>query len=77
MYFRKIKPKSSKSIRVLADTINQLIPSIINIFILILLIVFIYAIVGINLFAAVKFQNQINDYTNFRDFISALALLFK
>ena len=63
-----------------ASTITTLInaaPQIQNILTLILLITFIYAALGINLFADVMYRESYNDQNNFRDIFSAILLLIR
>ena len=46
--------RSSKTLRVLIDTIYFLLPSLLNIGALIFLMIFIYAVLGLNLFSHIK-----------------------
>lgn len=59
--------------QILIDTYFFIIPSLANIGSLIFLVIFIYAIFGINFFAAVELSPGI--YTNFSDFPNALFTL--
>ena len=61
-------------------TISTLIdsaPQIQNILTLIILITFIYATLGINLFATVMYRNVYNEQNNFRNIFDALLLLIR
>lgn len=69
--------KASNNIKVLLDTMVYILPSLANIGGLIFLLLFIYAVLGINLFATVKFKEEINENTNFRSFGSAIFLLIR
>jgi hypothetical protein len=48
--------RASKSLRVLIDTIYFLLPSLVNIVALIILMVFIFAILGMNLFSGIQIE---------------------
>jgi len=61
--FRLIR--SSKNLKVLLDTLVYILPSLANIGSLIFLSFFIYAVLGINLFAEVMLQDELNDNVNF------------
>ncbi len=69
--------KASKNLRVISQTIVYIIPSLANIALLIFLLFFIYAAVGVNLFGNVKHREEINDHTNFESFFNALLLLLR
>lgn len=63
-----------------ATTITTLInaaPQIQNILTLIILITFIYAALGINLFATVMYREVYNEQNNFRDIFNAVVLLIR
>jgi hypothetical protein len=49
--------RASKNLKVLLDTIMHILPSLANIGSLIFLILFIYSVLGINLFAEVMYQD--------------------
>ncbi len=69
--------RASKSVRVLIDTIYYLLPALGNIGALLLLMMFIYAILGMNLFAEVKFQSYINERSHFGSLLPALNILVR
>lgn len=73
--FRLIR--SAKNIKVILDTVVKLLPQITNIMLLIFLLFFIYAALGINLFSEVKFQQELNPKNNFRSFEGALLVLMR
>jgi hypothetical protein len=54
--------RASKSLRVLIDTIYFLLPSLVNISALIFLMVFIFAILGMNLFSGIQISQNDNFY---------------
>jgi hypothetical protein len=61
--FRLLKEK--KSLKMLIDTIFYIFPILINIVGFMMLITLIYSIIGINLFAKVMYQKEINENANF------------
>ena len=63
--------------KVLLDTLVYILPSVANIGSLIFLLFFIYAVLGINLFSGVKWQNEINQNVNFTNFGIALLVLMR
>lgn len=69
--------KASKNLRVISQTIVYIIPSLANIALLIFLLFFIYAAVGINLFGTVKRRQHITERANFETFFNALLLLLR
>ena len=58
--------KASISIRLLIDTILNILPQITNIMGLMGILLFIYAALGLNLFSQVMFQEQLNEKNNFQ-----------
>lgn len=74
----------SKHLRVILDTLVYILPSLANIGSMICLLVFIYAVLGMYIFAEVKYRpeseygiGELRDYANFRQFGSAMLLLFR
>lgn len=63
--------------RVVLDTLVNIIPQITNIVSLIFLMIFIYSVLGISLFADVKYGETYNSNNNFRSFFSSLVLLLR
>ena len=54
--------RASKSIRILIDTIYYLLPSLLNIGALIFLMIFIFSVLGMNLFSGVKITLNEENY---------------
>ena len=73
--FRLIK--TSKSIRLILDTIMNILPQINTVFGLLLLLVFIYASLAINLFSGVMMQDSLDDKNNFRNFGTSMVTLMR
>ena len=63
--------------RVVLDTLVNIIPQIANVMALIFLLLFIYSVLGISLFADVQFGDYYNENNNFRSFPKAIVLLFR
>ena len=53
------------SLRVIIDTFVLTLPALMNVGSLLLLLIYIYTILGINLFAEIKITNILNDHINF------------
>jgi len=64
--FRLIK--SSPEINIVISTVFNILPQISNIMSLMVILIFIFAALGLNLFSTVMYQDQLNEKNNFRDF---------
>lgn len=73
--FRLIR--ASKNLRVLVDSLLVILPSIANVGSLIMLMFFIFAIIGMNMFSGVVHQKQITSDMNFSNFGMAFVLLIR
>ena len=73
--FRLIR--SSVHIRLILDTIMNILPQISNVMTLILLLYFIYAALGINLFSGIMLQKHLNEKNNFQTFTSSIVILMR
>lgn len=71
----RVFKNSSTNLKVIIDTLLYILPTMANIGSLIILILFIYSILGMRLFAYVMNQDAINDQVNFRSFGKAFMLL--
>eukprot|EP01062_Namystynia_karyoxenos_P015970 TRINITY_DN1582_c0_g5_i1.p1 TRINITY_DN1582_c0_g5~~TRINITY_DN1582_c0_g5_i1.p1 ORF type:complete len:2356 (+),score=741.40 TRINITY_DN1582_c0_g5_i1:94-7161(+) len=69
--------KSAKDVRILLETVWYSLPQIANIGGFMCLLGFIYAILGVNLFAKVRRGEYLNKHANFEDFPSALLMLVR
>lgn len=63
--------------RVVLDTLLNILPQITNIMGMIFLLLFIYSVLGISLFADVKYGDNYNQDNNFRTFPKSIVLLFR
>ena len=66
----------AKNLQTLLKTIVMSVDSLVNVFILLMLIFFIMAVLGNTLFRFVKSGNVIDDYKNFTNFHQSFSLLF-
>ena len=66
-----------KSLRTIFNSILTAIPGILNIGGLLLLLFFVYAIIGMQLYGAIGFQGELNEHANFRSLGSSISLLFR
>ena len=73
--FRLIK--RVKKLRLLFNTLIVSIPSIVNIGSLLLLLFFIYAVIGMQLFSFIPNNDMVTEHANFRSFGSAMFLLLR
>lgn len=61
----------------LIDTLVYTLPGIINITVLLLLLLFIYSVLGVQLFAKVGYNKTYDEHANFRTFENGLLTLFR
>lgn len=69
--------KMFKGLQKLLETLLFSLPPLINVGALLTLIIFVYAVLGVSLFANVHEGEIIDDYNNFRNFGFAILILFK
>jgi hypothetical protein len=69
--------KNARAIRTLLKTLVWSIPSLLNVGSLLFLHFFIYAVLGVRLYAKVKHGNALNSNANFETFDAALLLLLR
>ena len=73
--FRLIR--RAKSLKMIFDTFIITIPSLTNVGVILLLLIYIYAILGVNMFATVQLQDELNRHANFQSFGTAFLLLMR
>ncbi len=66
----------AKNLRTILDTFLLTLPSLGNIGLLLGLVIFIYMVLGIEMYAYTKFQLNINEDVNFRDIFLSCFVLF-
>lgn len=69
--------KASKSIRQILLTLYIALPGLSNIASILFLMLFIYATMGVQMFAKVAFSANIDAHANFQDFLTALLFLLR
>ena len=69
--------RASKNLRVLIDSLIVILPSIANVGSLILLMFFIFSVIGMNMFSRVIHQKEINENNNFMNFGMSMILLIR
>ena len=57
--------KKAKNLQQILQTFLLAIPELINVGLLLLLFLFLFAVLGVSLFAEVKLQETMNDHANF------------
>ncbi|CAM9190427.1 unnamed protein product, partial [Heterosigma akashiwo] len=75
LLFRLVR--RARTLRALTEVVLQELPSIFNVLTLIFLVLFIFAVLGVNLFAAVVLQTELNAHANFQSFGRAFLTLFR
>jgi len=69
--------RSQDNIKIILDTLVNIIPQITNFIALMFLLLFIYAALGINLFSGVILQEFVTEKNNFRSISTAIIYLFR
>jgi len=69
--------KQLRGLRMLFNTLVISLPSLANIGALLLLLCFVYAVLGVNLFGKVKYGEELNKNANFRNFGRAILTLLR
>jgi hypothetical protein len=69
--------KKAKSLKAIFQTFIVTIPSLANVGSLLILLLYLYSVLGISLFATVKLQNAITVHANFQNFGLAFLTLFR
>lgn len=69
--------KRAKSLNIIFETFLITIPALANIGGLLLLLLYLYSIIGVSLFAPVKLQTYYNRHANFKTFSTSFLTLFR
>ena len=69
--------RAAKGVRKLLFALLISVPALFNIALLLILIIFIYAIIGMTFFAFVKHDGALDDISNFQTFFNSMVLLFR
>lgn len=59
------------------DSIIIIMPSIANVGSLVMLVIFIFSVIGVNMFSSIIYQEHINENMNFTSFSKALIVLMR
>jgi hypothetical protein len=73
--FRLIK--MSRGLTDLFNTLMIALPQVANVMTLLMLVFFIFAVIGMNLFSSVRLNGGLNEHANFQSFGSSMLLLFR
>lgn len=66
-----------KSLRTIVNSMIIALPGILNIGGLLLLLFFVYAVIGVQMYGLIGFQGELNEHANFRDLGNAMLLLVR
>lgn len=69
--------RHAKGLRMISNTVLKSFPALANMFSLLLLLLFIYAVLGVALFGKIPDGGSIDHNANFRNFINALMMLIR
>ena len=69
--------RGAPKLRELINTLILTLPALGNISAVLFLLYFIYAVMGVQLFAKIKLGDALNEQANFRDFGAAMMMLFR
>lgn len=67
----------NNSMRSLVDTLVYIIPTVLNIGLVLFIVILIYASIGVQFFSTVPFRETIDQYNNFKHFGNSALLLFR
>lgn len=69
--------KRAKSMQDIVSTILENMPALINVSTLMCLIMFVYAVIGVQIYAGVRLGSNLNVHANFQDIATAMLTLFR
>ena len=69
--------KRAEKLQIIAETLLAAAPAMLSLGILLLLLQFMYGIIGMQLFAFVKLEGELNKHANFKNFTNAFLLLMR
>ena len=72
----KVVPKA-RGLKMMMITLVWCIPALLNVGSVLILVMFIYAIIGMNIFGMVKLQQNLDNNANFQTFPTAMLFLFR
>lgn len=69
--------KRAKSMQDIVNTILENMPALINVSTLMFLVMFVYAIIGVQIYAGVRLGTHLDEHANFKDIATAMLTLFR
>ena len=69
--------KKAKSLKLMFTTFIVTLPALINVGGLLLLLLYVFAILGMNVFATVKLASPVNGHANFASFVNSFTTLIR
>ena len=66
-----------RSLKQLCHTLLITLPGLFNVFAVLMLLIFIYAIMGVQLFSTISYRGDVNEHANFRTFWGSVLLLLR
>uniref|UniRef100_K3WVK9 Ion transport domain-containing protein n=1 Tax=Globisporangium ultimum (strain ATCC 200006 / CBS 805.95 / DAOM BR144) TaxID=431595 RepID=K3WVK9_GLOUD len=69
--------KRAKSMQDIVSTILENMPALINVSTLMFLVMFVYAVIGVQIYAEVKLGENLDEHANFKDISTAMLTLFR
>ena len=75
LVFRMVK--KLKGVRLMVATLMASLPAMFNIGSLLFMVLFVYSVIGMQMFSTVKFGDQLSSHNNFRTFGSSMLLLVR
>ncbi len=69
--------KQAKTLQMMFMTLYYSVPSLLNVGALIFILMFIYSIIGMNLFGGLEYEGGIHQYTNFDTFPTAMQTMYR
>ena len=69
--------KTAPNIKIILDTLVNILPQIGNVMSLIFLLLYIFAVLGVNLFSGVMPQSELNNKANFQNIGNAILTLLR
>ena len=69
--------KKAKSLDSIFTSFLNSLPSLANIGLLLFMLVYLYAILGLNLFSRVKLHEELDDHANFQNFINSFLTMVR
>lgn len=69
--------KRAKSMQDIVNTILENMPALVNVSTLMCLVMFVYAVIGVQIYAGVRLGDNLDEHANFKDIAMAMLTLFR